>query len=67
MKDKDIALNIQIQYKMIEKLSTMNEELKSEILERKEIEQQLKRNLNVLLKDFIGILTTGIAKGATIT
>jgi len=40
-KDKKIALDVQIRYKMIEKLSAMNQELKDEIVEHKETERQL--------------------------
>lgn len=40
-KDKKIALDVQIRYKMIEKLSAINQELKDEIVEHKATEQQL--------------------------
>ena len=39
--DEKNALNIQIQYKMIEKLSEMNAQLENEILEKRKAEQKL--------------------------
>ncbi|MBL4592296.1 MAG: response regulator [Flavobacteriales bacterium] len=44
------SLNAQIQYKMIEKLSAMNEQLKEEVLVRKKAEQQLRKNNQELEK-----------------
>ncbi len=48
-KDKN-SLNAQIQYKMIEKLSAMNEQLKEEVLVRKNAEQKLIKSLDELRK-----------------
>jgi len=41
--DKKNALDAQIQYKMIEKLSAMNQKLKEEIIERKKAEEKLEK------------------------
>ena len=44
------SLNTQVQYKMIEKLSAMNEQLKEEMLVRKKAEQLLRKNNQELKK-----------------
>jgi len=61
--DKKIALDVQIRYKMIEKLSAINQELKDEIIGHKETEQQLisvNKSLEKALKvktDFLSTLS----------